>query len=342
MKTVYTKNHILRNSKTELFGGELVRPFERPERMEYILNEIKTRKLGVILDPVNFDMDIIYKIHDKKYVDFLNNAWNEWVALGFKGEAIPTVYPSRSMNSDVVPTFIEGKLGYYCLANETSISEGTVEAAYESVKVALTAADMLDEEKSVFALCRPPGHHASKDQYGGYCFFNNVAIAAEKLKEKGAKRIFILDIDFHHGNGTQAIFYDRSDVFFVSLHGDPKDAFPHFLGHADEKGSGEGVGYNCNYPMPPGTPYDVWTKSLDDSISKIQNFSPDALIVSLGVDTYENDPISFFKLKSDDFFDVGRKIASINLPTLFVMEGGYAIKEIGVNTVNTLKGFENE
>ena len=341
MKTVYTKNHILRNSKTELFGGELVKPFERPERMEYILNEIKTRKLGAILDPVNFDMDIIYKIHDKKYVDFLNNAWNEWVALGFKGEAIPTVYPSRSMNSDVVPTFIEGKLGYYCLANETSISEGTVEAAYESVKVALTAADMLDEEKSVFALCRPPGHHASKDQYGGYCFFNNVAIAAEKLKEKGAKRIFILDIDFHHGNGTQAIFYDRSDVFFVSLHGDPKDAFPHFLGHADEKGSGEGVGYNCNYPMPPGTPYDVWTKSLDDSISKIQNFSPDALIVSLGVDTYENDPISFFKLKSDDFFDVGRKIASINLPTLFVMEGGYAIKEIGVNTVNTLKGFEN-
>lgn len=342
MKTVYTKKHILRNSKTELFGGELVKPFERPERMEYILNEIKTRKLGPILDPVNFDMDIIYKIHDKKYVDFLNNAWNEWVALGFKGEAIPTVYPSRSMNSDVVPTFIEGKLGYYCLANETSISEGTVEAAYESVKVALTAADMLDEEKSVFALCRPPGHHASKDQYGGYCFFNNVAIAAEKLKEKGAKRIFILDIDFHHGNGTQAIFYDRSDVFFVSLHGDPKDAFPHFLGHADEKGSGEGVGYNCNYPMPPGTPYDVWTKSLDDSISKIQNFSPDALIVSLGVDTYENDPISFFKLKSDDFFDVGRKIASINLPTLFVMEGGYAIKEIGVNTVNTLKGFENE
>ena len=341
MKTVYTKNHILRNSKTELFGGELVKPFERPERMEYILNEIKTRKLGVILDPVNFDMDIIYKIHDKKYVDFLNNAWNEWVALGFKGEAIPTVYPSRSMNSDVVPTFIEGKLGYYCLANETSISEGTVEAAYESVKVALTAADMLDEEKSVFALCRPPGHHASKDQYGGYCFFNNAAIAAEKLKEKGAKRIFILDIDFHHGNGTQAIFYDRSDVFFVSLHGDPKDAFPHFLGHADEKGSGEGVGYNCNYPMPPGTPYDIWTKSLDDSISKIQYFSPDALIVSLGVDTYENDPISFFKLKSDDFFDVGRKIASINLPTLFVMEGGYAIKEIGVNTVNTLKGFEN-
>ena len=340
MKTIYSKNHILRNSKTELYGGELVKPFERPERMDYILSEIKSRKLGPILDPTVSDIDIIHKVHKRDYVEFLNNAWQEWLALGLNGEALPTVWPSRSMNSNEIPTFIEGKLGYYCLANETSISEGTVEGAYEAVKVVLTATEMLEQEKSIFALCRPPGHHASKDQYGGYCFFNNIAIAAEKLIEKGANRIFILDIDFHHGNGTQAIFYDRSDVFFVSLHGDPLEAFPHFLGHANEEGVGEGLGYNCNYPMPPGTTYETWTKVLDDAISKIQTFKPDALLVSLGVDTYENDPISFFKLQSNDFFDVGRKIASINLPTLFVMEGGYAIKEIGVNTVNTLKGFE--
>ena len=340
MKTIYSKNHILRNSKTELYGGELVKPFERPERMDYILSEIKSRKLGPILDPTVSDIDIIHKVHKRDYVEFLNNAWQEWLALGLNGEALPTVWPSRSMNSNEIPTFIEGKLGYYCLANETSISEGTVEGAYEAVKVVLTATEMLEQEKSIFALCRPPGHHASKDQYGGYCFFNNIAIAAEKLIEKGANRIFILDIDFHHGNGTQAIFYDRSDVFFVSLHGDPLEAFPHFLGHANEEGTGEGIGYNCNYPMPPGTTYETWTKVLDEAISKIQTFKPDALLVSLGVDTYENDPISFFKLQSNDFFDVGRKIASINLPTLFVMEGGYAIKEIGVNTVNTLKGFE--
>ena len=340
MKTIYSKNHILRNSKTELYGGELVKPFERPERMDYILSEIKSRKLGPILDPTVSDIDIIHKVHKRDYVEFLNNAWQEWLALGLNGEALPTVWPSRSMNSNEIPTFIEGKLGYYCLANETSISEGTVEGAYEAVKVVLTATEMLEQEKSIFALCRPPGHHASKDQYGGYCFFNNIAIAAEKLIEKGANRIFILDIDFHHGNGTQSIFYDRSDVFFASLHGDPLEAFPHFLGHASEEGTGAGKEYNCNYPMPPGTTYETWTKVLDEAISKIQTFKPDALLVSLGVDTYENDPISFFKLQSNDFFDVGRKIASINLPTLFVMEGGYAIKEIGVNTVNTLKGFE--
>ena len=340
MKTIYSKNHILRNSKTELYGGELVKPFERPERMDYILSEIQSRKLGPILDPTVSNIEIIHKVHKRDYVEFLNNAWQEWLALGLNGEALPTVWPSRSMNSNEIPTFIEGKLGYYCLANETSISEGTVEGAYEAVKVVLTATEMLEQEKSIFALCRPPGHHASKDQYGGYCFFNNIAIAAEKLIEKGANRIFILDIDFHHGNGTQSIFYDRSDVFFASLHGDPLEAFPHFLGHANEEGTGEGIGYNCNYPMPPGTTYETWTKVLDEAISKIQTFKPDALLVSLGVDTYENDPISFFKLQSNDFFDVGRKIASINLPTLFVMEGGYAIKEIGVNTVNTLKGFE--
>jgi len=340
MKTVYSKNHILRDSKTELYGGELVKPFERPERMEFIINEIKDRSLGPILDPVNVNTDIILKVHDKHYVDFLNVAWKEWLKLGLGGEAIPTVWPSRSMNSNIVPNFIEGKLGYYALANETSISGGTVEGAYESVKVVLTATDMLEEEKNLFALCRPPGHHASKDQYGGYCFFNNIAIAAERLIEKGAKKIFILDIDFHHGNGTQAIFYDRSDVFFTSLHGDPKEAFPHFLGHANERGNGAGEGYNMNYPMQPGTSYAEWTKALDDAIEKIKSYNPDALLISLGVDTYEKDPISFFKLKSNDFFDVGNKIVSCKLPTLFVMEGGYAIKEIGVNTVNVLKGFE--
>jgi len=340
MKTIYSKNHILRDSKTELYGGELVKPFERPERMEFIINEIKDRSLGPILDPVNVNTDIILKVHDKHYVDFLNVAWKEWLKLGLGGEAIPTVWPSRSMNSNIVPNFIEGKLGYYALANETSISGGTVEGAYESVKVVLTATDMLEEEKNLFALCRPPGHHASKDQYGGYCFFNNIAIAAERLIEKGAKKIFILDIDFHHGNGTQAIFYDRSDVFFTSLHGDPKEAFPHFLGHANERGNGAGEGYNMNYPMQPGTSYAEWTKALDDAIEKIKSYNPDALLISLGVDTYEKDPISFFKLKSNDFFDVGNKIVSCKLPTLFVMEGGYAIKEIGVNTVNVLKGFE--
>ena len=340
MKTVYSKKHALRNSLTELSGGELVKPFDSPERIKFILDEISKRKLGPIFDATNQDLDIIYKVHEKSYVKFLETAWSEWINEGFKGEAIPTVWPSRSMNSKIIPKNIEGKLGYYCLANETSISQGTIEGAYESVKVVLTAVEMLQNEKGIFALCRPPGHHASKDQYGGYCFFNNIAIATEKLIEEGAKKVFILDIDFHHGNGTQEIFYKRSDVFFASLHGDPMEAFPHFLGHVEEKGMGEGEGYNLNYPMSPNTTYDQWKKSLNKAISMVTNFNPDFLLISLGVDTFENDPISFFKLKSDDYFDVGRIISSLNIPTLFVMEGGYAINEIGINTVNILKGFE--
>ena len=340
MKTIYSEKHIKQNSKSELAGGQLIKPYECPERMEYILNEISSRNLGEVLKPQATDLKIVKKVHDSNYVEFLEQAWNEWQKEGYQGEAIPTVWPSRSMNSVEIPNHIEGKLGYYCLANETSISQGSIDGAYEAVKVVLTATNMLEEEKSLFALCRPPGHHASRDQYGGYCFFNNIAIAAERLFEKGANKIFILDIDFHHGNGTQAIFYNRSDVYFASLHGDPKDAFPHFLGYANEKGNGVGKGYNINYPMQPGIPYIEWTKALDDVIERVKSYLPDALLISLGVDTYEKDPISFFKLKSKDFFDVGKKIASCNLPTLFVMEGGYAIKEIGINTVNVLKGFE--
>ncbi len=342
MKTIYSKQHILHNSLTELSGGELVKPFESPDRVDIILNEISNRQLGPILQPTVQDLDIIYKVHNEKYIEFLKNAWKEWTEEGFKGEAIPTVWPSRSMKSKIIPKNIEGKLGYYCLANETSISEGTIEGAYESVKVALTAVDMLQKEKSIFGLCRPPGHHASRDQYGGYCFFNNIAIAAEKLIEKGAKKIFILDIDFHHGNGTQEIFYRRSDVFFASLHGDPMQAFPHFLGHAEETGIEEGEGFNINYPMPPNTSYTQWKKSLKKAMNKVENFRPDFLLISLGVDTFEDDPISFFKLKSNDYFDIGKSISELGIPTLFIMEGGYAINQIGINTVNILKGFEEK
>ncbi len=340
MKTVYSKKHILRNPLTELSGGELVKPFECPERINYILKELSKYQLGQVVQPTYQNLEIIYKVHDRKYVKFLEGAWKEWIGEGFKGEAIPTVWPSRSMNTLFIPDNIEGKLGYYCLANETSISEGTVEAAYESVKVVLTASEILEKEKRAFALCRPPGHHASKDQYGGYCFFNNIAIATERLLEKGAKKIFILDIDFHHGNGTQQIFYERSDVFFASIHGHPKDAFPHFLGYENEKGFKEGLGFNLNYPLFPNTSYKEWLNAFIDVLKQIKNFNPDYLLISLGVDTFESDPISFFKLKTPNFYDIGQKLSSLNLPTLFVMEGGYAIDEIGVNTVNILKGFE--
>ncbi|WP_137702424.1 histone deacetylase family protein [Marimonas lutisalis] len=339
MKTVYAETHALRDAKTEVYGGELVYPFERPSRMTYILDRLNTVQLGPILPPDDHGQGPILAIHDKGLVDFLQTAWDEWTAAGYAGEAIPTCWPARRMVQRC-PNHIDGKLGYFALATETSLTEGTWPAAYGSAQVALTAADLIRTgERAAFALCRPPGHHAALDMYGGYCFLNNAAIAAQHYLENGANRVAILDVDFHHGNGTQDIFYDRSDVLFLSLHGEPENAFPHFLGYTDETGSGAGAGFTVNYPMPPGTPFAQWRKALADALDKIAQYAPDQLIVSLGVDTFETDPISFFKLKSPDFTTYGADIAALGLPTLFVMEGGYDIDEIGLNTVNVLQGF---
>jgi len=243
---------------------------------------------------------------------------------------------------DQVPDNIDGKIGYYAMTAETSISEGTWEAARAAADVALTAqAEVAGGARAAFALCRPPGHHAASDVFGGYCFLNNAAIAAQAYVDQGAARVAVLDVDFHHGNGTQAIFYDRPDVMFLSLHGDPREAFPFYLGYADEVGAATGEDYNANYPLMPGADYGQWGAALDDACKRIADYGPDALVVSLGVDTYKDDPISFFKLESDDYRVYGERLARLNLPTLFVMEGGYAIEQVGVNAVNVLEGFEN-
>lgn len=341
MLTVFSEKHALRDAKTELYGGELVPPFECPVRAEFVLEQIQSVRLGEVIAPQEFGLDPINRIHDTGFLNFLENCWGDWQAVGYKGEAIPTVWPSRRMPQDRIPDHIEGKMGYYCLASETSISDGTWQAARASANVALTAqAAIRDGANDAFALCRPPGHHAAGDMYGGYCFINNAAVAAQAFIDQGASRVAILDVDFHHGNGTQSIFYNRSDVMFLSLHGDPKEAFPHFLGYNDETGAGQGEGFNHNYPMGPGTNFKTWGSALDDACQKIKSYGPDALVISLGVDTFEHDPISFFKLASDDFTRYGETIGSLKLPTLFIMEGGYAVEEIGVNTVNVLQGFE--
>ncbi len=339
MDIIYSEDHRKRASKTELYGGELLPPFECPERMDFILEAIEKTSLGTIHSPKDFGRDPITAIHDEGFVTFIETCWQEWVAAGFKGEAIASVWPSRSMPSPRIPSFIDGKMGYYTLASETSISAGTAEAAYTSAQVALTAADaiMKGQAQMMFALCRPPGHHASKDQFGGYCFYNNAAIAAQHMRDQGAAKVAILDVDFHHGNGTQAIFYDRDDVLFLSLHGDPAEAFPYFLGYAEETGLGAGEGYNVNYPMPPKTPYSKWSEALDDALGRIRAFGADSLIVSFGADTFENDPISFFKLTSADFIDMGRRIAT------HAGDGRrVSVSEVGTNTVNLLLGMEGQ
>ena len=339
MKTIFSEKHLLRDAKTELFGGQLVAPFERPSRAVYIRDRLLETSFGPIVSPQDYGMEPILRIHDRDFVDFLQRAWHLWAAEGFEGEAIATTWSARRMSSKK-PNNIDGLLGYYALAAETSITETTWEAAYASAQVAATGAHEVLKGNSVFALCRPPGHHAARDLYGGYCFLNNAAIATQILRDKGMARVAIVDVDFHHGNGTQDIFYHRNDVLFASLHGDPYEAFPFFLGHPDEVGEGQGIGFNHNYAMPEGTEFKVWRSALQDALDRVRAFQPDALVVSLGVDTFETDPISFFKLKSPDFTTYGQDLGRLNLPTLFMMEGGYDVEEIGLNTVNVLSGFE--
>ncbi|WP_068116551.1 histone deacetylase family protein [Tropicimonas marinistellae] len=343
MKTVYSEDHKLRDAQSEIHGGEIVSPFECPRRAEIILGAVQDRGLGEVIAPDDYGLDPVLAVHDRGFVDFLATCAKEWAAAGFAGEALATCWPTRTMGAPHIPEHIDGKIGYYALAAETSITTGTWLAALASKNVALSATDLVltGAETAAFGLCRPPGHHAAVDQFGGYCFLNNAAIAAEHALSRGKARIAILDVDFHHGNGTQNIFYGRDDVLFLSVHGDPLQAFPYFLGHAEETGTAAGEGFTQNYPLPPGATYELWCAALQEALERVSAFAPDLLIVSLGVDTYERDPISFFKLTHDDFFDYGRRIGSLGLPTVYLMEGGYAVDEIGINTTNVLFGHQD-
>jgi len=248
-------------------------------------------------------------------------------------------WPARRFR-DVRPTHLEAQLGYYSFAADSSIAEGTWRAAAESAAIAQTATDrVLGGERAVFARCRPPGHHAMTDQFGGYCYLNNAAIAAARFRADGAATVGLLDVDYHHGNGTQDIFYERADVRVCNLHADPTQEFPYFLGHADETGRGAGDGHNRNLPLPRGTEPAGWFAALEEAISWTVRGGPDALVVSLGLDTFIDDPISHFRLQQDDFRRLGARLAEIGLPTVLVLEGGYATAELGTNTVAVLDAF---
>jgi len=340
MQTFFSESHRLHFPQGELAGGELVTPYERPSRVEFVLNRLKERHFSAVIAPDAADFTAINRLHDLDYLKFLEHAWDEWKQEGFAGELIPSTFPVRRMHQDRPPINIDGKAGYYSIAAETAITAGTWEAALSSCASAQSAQRAVaNGADAAFALCRPPGHHATLDAFGGYCFINNAAVVAEMFRMDGSSTVAVLDIDFHHGNGTQDIFYRRNDVFFASLHGHPEDAFPYFSGYGDENGSGPGDGFNANYPMRPGTGYDEWSKALKDSIKLIKTFGAESLVVSLGVDAYKEDPISFFRLESSHFADAGREIAKLRLPTVFVMEGGYAIDAVGINTVNVLEGY---
>ena len=340
MITVYSDDHRLQDGKSELIDGKLMPCFEMPRRADLVLARVKEVELGAVAPPQTFGLDPVRRVHAPDFVEFLATAWEAWKAEHGDYDALPLNWLAPGMRRKL-PERIDGQLGYYSFDAGTPITAGTWRAITAAANVALTGARRVAEgERGAFALCRPPGHHAGRAYYGGYCFLNNAAIAAQALRDGGAARVAVLDVDYHHGNGTQDIFYDRGDVFFASLHGHPAQEYPYFLGYEDETGTGAGEGCTANYPLRWGTGWESYAEALGQAIGRIAAFGAEALVVSLGVDTYKDDPISKFRLDSPDYVELGRRIARLELPTLFVMEGGYAVDAIGLNAVNVLQGFE--
>ncbi|MEY4884326.1 MAG: hypothetical protein RIS34_2180 [Pseudomonadota bacterium] len=345
MITFYNAQHALHQGKFEMFRGQLVPCFEVPARADYVLQELQQRGLGPVELPRAFDDSALIPIHTPRYLDFLTHAWDEWVALdpvnNATRDALPSVWPARTFRTDVLPANFSARMGLFSYDAGSPLTSGTWVAARAGACCALSAAHAVaNGERAAFSLSRPPGHHAGADFFGGYCFLNNAALAAQALRDRGFARVAVLDIDYHHGNGTQSIFYERPDVLFSSIHGDPHTEYPFFLGYADERGAGAGLGFNHNLPLPRGTDFATWRAALQQALQGIADFKAQALVVSLGLDTFEGDPISGFTLGSDDYLQVGEDLARAGLPTVFVFEGGYAVAEVGVNAVNVLEGFK--
>lgn len=343
MLIIYNERHALHHGRVEMFRGALVDSVEVPARVERVREELIQRGFAHFESPEEVDLELVTRIHDPRYVAFLRGAWDEWLALdpcNVDRDALPSYWPMRAFRADASPENFVARLGQYAFDAGTPLTAGSWEAAWQGAKCAITAAQrVLGHDCNAFALTRPPGHHAGRDYFGGYCFLNNAALAAQALREGGAQRVAILDIDYHHGNGTQTIFYDRSDVLFVSLHADPRTDFPYYIGYGDEAGEQDGEGFNLNLPLPRGADGAVWLRTLDVALRRIRSFGADAMVISLGVDTYEGDPISSFRLCSDDFFLVGKALGQVRMPTVFVFEGGYAVEDIGVNTGNLLESY---
>ncbi|MCS0503510.1 histone deacetylase family protein [Ancylobacter mangrovi] len=340
MKIIHSPRHLGHSGHVELMNGQVVPAFEKPERVAMILRAVGERQLGPFVDPQAHGLDPVLKVHDADFIRFLSTAWELWTADGRDFPALPSFWKAPGMRS-IEPESIDGKLGHFSFDAGCCMVAGTWDAVQAGADIALTGVDLISSgEKAAFALCRPPGHHAHAGTMGGYCFVNNAAVAAQSFIDRGAARVAILDVDYHHGNGTQSIFYARPDVLVCNIHADPMQEFPYFLGYADEPGEGPGEGFNANFPLRWGTDYEGWGAALDAACARIEAHAPDVMLVSLGVDTYKDDPISQFKLDSPDYLKIGARIAKLARPTLFVMEGGYAVEAIGTNVANTLEGFE--
>lgn len=330
-----------------MVAGRIVPPVENPDRAVALAGALEA--IGLTrMTPADAGLDPIHAVHADHYTAFLREAYDRFIELPEHGpEVWPNAHPYLSAGPDLArrppprATGIIGRAGWYVGDMACAIMAGTWGAAYASAQTAVAGADaLLAGERAAYALCRPPGHHAYADRASGFCFLNNAAIAAERLRTRFA-RIAIADFDTHHGDGTQAIFYRRADTLVCSSHTDPSNYYPHFIGYEDERGAGAGEGYNINLPLPPGSADAVFLEAVRTMADAVRAFSPDALIVSAGWDAHRDDPLSKLVVTTDGFSGVGEILGALRLPTLIVQEGGYslsAVKEAAPRFVTAFRG----
>jgi acetoin utilization deacetylase AcuC-like enzyme len=320
-----------------LSRGNVVPYPEVPARARRLMEGVRKAGIGIHAAR-NFPRELILRVHTRRYLQFLESAHGEWAS---DEEAFPELVASlRPLERPATyPRHILGRAGWHMMDFSCPLLADTFKAVRASADTALTAAMLVMEgDRSAYALCRPPGHHAYPDRAGGFCYLNNVAIAAEALRERH-DRVAILDLDVHHGNGTQAIFYSRADVLTVSIHADPRDFYPFYYGHEHQTGQGDGQGFNINIPVPVGSDDAVWLGALEHALAAIEGYGPQVLLVALGLDAHEADPLQGGAMTTAGFREMAVNIATMNLPTVIVQEGGYLTDFLADNLAAFLRGL---
>ena len=339
MKFVFHETQLRHDPKHFLSSGAQQPNPEIPERVAKLLAGAGGAGLEKIM-PRDHGLAVAAAVHTPEYLHFLETIYTRWQRIADASpEVVPNIHPDRRDLS--YPASAVGQAGYHMADTACPISAETWESVYWSAQTAAEASSIvLDGARAAYALCRPPGHHAFADMAGGFCFLNNSAIAAQMLRQRH-QRVAILDVDLHHGNGTQGIFYARPDVMTVSIHADPVRFYPFFWGHAAERGEGAGLGYNLNLPLSRGSGDDVFLCTLDTAIARIAAYAPGAVVIALGLDAFEGDPLGGLSVSTDGFRAIGQRCAGIGGPTVIVQEGGYLCDELGDNLAAFLAGFRD-
>jgi acetoin utilization deacetylase AcuC-like enzyme len=347
---VWSDACLLHDPKGEVWVGVTIEGTEVRARAEAIRSALEAAGADVGEASAHDDA-VLEVVHDPALLHWLRTCVTEWQDAGYPDDpgqdrVVPYVFPTDALLAGMPlrsPVAVHGRAGRFAYDTMTLVGPGTWEAARGGVDAALTAVDMVTtgEHEVAYALTRPPGHHATRQGYGGSCYLNNAAVAAEGLRRAGHERVAVVDIDAHHGNGTQAIFYDRADVYYGSVHVDPGAGwFPHYVGHADETGRGDGVGANRNRPLAEGTPDDAWLDAVAELAADVRAHGASALVVSLGVDAAIDDPESPLQITVDGYRSAGEQLAGLGLPTVAVQEGGYHLPSLGGLVVATVEGLE--